>query len=892
MSLEAGHQLAHYEILEPIGKGGMGEVCRARDGKLGRGVAIKVLPDEFAEDTERLRRFQREAKVLASLNHPKIAAIYGLEQSEGTHYLVLELVPGETLAERIARGPIAVEEALQIGLEITEALEGAHEQSVVHRDLKPPNVKLTPDDDIKVLDFGLAKAFGQEKPYSDSSMSPTLTRDATRAGVIMGTASYMSPEQAKGKKVDARTDIFAFGAVLYEMLTGKKSFPGEGVSEMLAAVIKSEPDWNALPAGLDPRIVSLLGRCLRKDRKNRRQSIGDVRVEIQEILDEPAGTSAGQRPVAVSPSNRVREGLAWGLLVAALVTGIALWPKRPAPPLVSRFALTLQEGHQLGEDEITISPDGSMAGRSIAISPDGRNVIYLSRPSSGGVHQLYVRPMDPLQATVLPGTEGAQNPFFSPDSQWIGFSAQGELKKVSLSGGAPVALCEVRGLASASWSMNTIVFASRNRIFRVSSDGGTPERIAIYEDDEFVYSPEILPGARAVLYSTWPSANIVVESLDTGQQQILTRGTMPHYLTTGHLLFTQGSSVLAARFNLEHLEMVSSPVPVLHGVRSGRIAAQFQVSSEGALVYVEGGELTWDAKVVLVNRDGAEQTITDASRGHRDPRLSPDGKRVAVDILDEGGDIWIIEQLRGTLTPLTFGHTDHRPLWSPDGKRVFFLSGRTGEHQIFQKPSDGSGTATQLTTGPNRRAPTSISSDGKTLVFREENKETGQDIGIVRLDADQNAEPEMFLQTKFNEHTGMVSPDDRWLAYVSDDSGREEVYVTPFPGPGGRQPISTDGGTEPLWSRDGRELYYRNREALMAVTISAEPSLTPGKPTLLFAGPYRSGVGAGGGPHSSYDVTPDGRFVMIRGEQSSGATQILVVLNWFEELERLVPTGE
>ena len=879
MSLQAGHQLAHYEILEPIGKGGMGEVYRARDGKLDRDVAIKVLPREFAESEGFLARFKREAKVLASLNHPGIAAIHGNEKSEGTHYLVLELVPGETLAQRIARGPISVEEALQIGVKIAEALEAAHEQSIVHRDLKPANVKLTPDDDIKVLDFGLAKAFAQEASELDSSLSPTLTRDATRAGVIMGTAAYMSPEQARGKKVDARTDIFAFGAVLYEMLTGMKAFPGEDVSEILAAVIKTEPDWNALPAGLDPRILNLLGRCLRKDRKTRRQSIGDVRVEVQEIRDEPPGPSL-EHPVAMSPSSRAGERLAWGLLVAATVAGMAaFWPTRPAPPLVTRFALLLPEGHQLG------------GGRAIAISPDGRNVVYATHPSSGGASRLYVRPMDQLLATALQGTEGAHSPFFSPDGQWVGFLGVGELKKISLSGGAPVLLCEIRGRATASWGVDSIVFSSLNQIFRVSSEGGTPEAIATFEEEPLVLYPEILPGGKTVLYTTWPSLNIVVESLDTGNRQILTGGTTPRYLPTGHLLFAQGSSILAAHFDLERLEIVGSSVPVLDGVLSAGRAAQFQVSNDGDLVYVQGEELTPDAKLVLVDRDGAEQTITDAVRNYRSLRLSPDGKRVAVDSIEAGGNIWIIERVRGTLTRLTYSNFDARPLWSPDGTRVLFASGRTGVYQVFQKPADGSGTATPLTTGPHR-IPTSISSDGKTLVFRQNSEETGMDIGFVQLEVDQDTEPEMLLQTPFNEHTGMLSPDDRWLAYVSDDSGREEVYVTPFPGPGGREPISTDGGAEPVWSRDGRELYYRNGEALMAVTIRTEPELIPGKPTLLFAGPYRSGVGPGENPGSNYDVTPDGSFVMIRNEESPTATEILVVLNWLEELERLVPTEE
>ena len=563
------------------------------------------------------------------------------------------------------------------------------------------------------------------------------------------------------------------------------------------------------------------------------------------------------------------------ILVAAIVAAAAtLWLMRPGPPLVARFALQLSEGQQL-------------AG-AIAISPDGRNIVYAARPSSGGTSRLYVRPMDQLQATALQGTEGAQKPFFSPDGEWVGFFVPGELKKVSLSGGAPLALCEVRGRPTASWGTSSIVFSSRNGLFRVSSGGGTPEPIATDDSDGWVLFPEILPNGRAVLYTTWPNSNIAVASLDTGERQILTAGTAARYLPTGHIVFTRGSSILAAPFDLERLEMVSSPVPVLD---VDVIAlSQFQVSV-GALVYVEGSELTRDAKLVLVDREGVEQTFVNALRYFQAPRLSPDGERLAVNIIAETTDIWIIERVRGTLTRLTFGEAEGRPVWSPEGNRVLFASGRAGERKVFSRSADGSGDATQLTTG-TYRVPTSISSDGKTLVFRQNSEETGLDIGTVRLDADRDAEPQMLLQTPFNEHSGMLSPDDRWLAYVSDDSGQEEVYVTPFPGPGGHQLISTDGGSEPVWSRDGQELYYRNGEALMAVSIKTEPAFNAGQPTLLFEGPYRLGVDPGGNPGSNYDVTPDGRFLMIRGDESSGATQIHVVLNWVEELERLVPTED
>ena len=827
MSLSPGHKLAHYEILEPIGRGGMGEVYRARDGKLGRDVAIKVLPEELAKNEERLARFKREAKVLASLNHPNIASIYGLEQSDGTHYLVLELVPGETLAERISRGPIPLEEALDIATQMADALEEAHEQGIVHRDLKPANVKQTEDGKIKVLDFGLAKAFVDEAAEADSSMSPTLTRDATRVGVILGTAAYMSPEQAKGKKVDKRTDIFAFGAVLYEMLTGKKAFPGEDVSEVLASVIKLEPDWSATPPDLDPRIPNILRRCLRKELKKRLRDIGDARNEIDEIIAAPSAASA-QQPLTASVSTRSRERVAWGLavLIAVLVASVAVWtvtPPEPRPP--TRFALALPATDQLDS--------------AVALSPDGRELVYVARRD--GVRRLYRRSMGGLEAATIRATEGAEYPFFSPDGEWVGFFADAKLKKVPLAGGTPVTLCDAEYRVGASWGEDdVIVFASRATptLMKVSASGGAPQPITVVDSEERRHSwPHILPGGKAVLFTALTNntanAQIVVQSLETGEKRALVDGLHARYAPTGHIVFGRQSaqSLWAVPFDLNRLEVTGEPRPVLEGVQvnPGGLT-NFAIASAGTLVYIPSGLLTatLGGALLWVDRQGVEQRLAEDWRGYRSPRLSPDDQHLAVTIMEDNlaRDVWVFALGRGTLTRLTFGGQNQRPVWSVDGEQVIFASERGEEdaHSIFRKPARGSGTTEQVTSGADRY-PTSVSSDVKTIVFTQLSDSTGADIGVVHLEGEGEREPEMLLQTSFAEHSGMLSPDDRWLAFVSDESGREEVYVRPFPGLDGKWQISTEGGTQPMWSRDGKELFFRNGDRMMAVAISTEPEL-------------------------------------------------------------------
>ncbi len=885
MALEAGTKLGPYEILSPLGAGGMAEVYRARDSKLGREVAIKVLPEEFTQHPEKLARFQREAKLLAALNHPGIATLYGVEEAEGKPFLAMELVEGETLAERIARGPIAVDESLPLCQQIAEAVEAAHEKGIIHRDLKPANIKVNPEGQVKVLDFGLAKAFTEETSDSDSSFSPTLSRDATRAGVILGTAAYMSPEQAKGKAVDKRSDIFSFGIVLYEMLTGRKAFGGDDVSDVLASILKTEPDWKAV-SDVDPRIQNLLRRCLRKDRKDRRQSIGDVRVEIQEILGEP--TEAHEAVKAPAP--RLAWALAGFFAVAFAATLWILWPSGSTPDPPVRFSLNFGAGD---------SQLYTGVGGTPVLSPDGQMLAFVGQ-MPGVNTQLYIRTLDNLEATPLSDTEGAYLPFFSPDGRWLAFFAAGVMKKVSVGGGAVLTIAEASSLRGGTWGPDdTIVYTPTGTtgLYRVPASGGTPVELTQLNEGELTHRwPWFLPNGKAVLFmrpqgGTFDDGILEAVLLETGERKVLHRGgAYPRYASSGHLLFARGATLFAMPFDADRIEPTGEPSPVIEGIRrSGVGEAQFAVADDGSLAYVSGVGAGGGSKLVWVDRQGVELPAAEALWTYLDPRLSPDGQRLAVAILDANGyDTWLLELGRGTLTRLTFGQgLNLRPLWSPDGERVIFASNREDNFHIFSKAANGSGTAEQLTTGAYR-IPTSISSDGKTIVFRQHSDTTGRDIGMVRLEEER--EPEMLLETPFDEHTGMLSPDDRWLAYVSNESGREEVYVTAFPDPGGKLQISTGGGAEPMWSRDGGELFYRIVDKMMAVAIATEPQLAPGKPILLFEGPrYRSGLSTGN-PATGYDVAPDGRFLMVRAEESSGPTQINVVLNWFGELERLVPT--
>jgi eukaryotic-like serine/threonine-protein kinase len=892
MTLAAGTRLGSYEVLAQIGAGGMGEVYQAHDTKLGRDVAIKVLPEAFAHDADRLSRFQREAKMLAALNHPNIATIHGLEQSGETSYLVMELVSGETLAERVKAGPLGIEEALKIAVQIAEALEAAHEKNIIHRDLKPANVKVTPEGKVKVLDFGLAKAFAGDPANDDPFNSPTLSAAATMQGTILGTAAYMSPEQARAKAVDKRTDIWAFGCVLYELLTGKQAFQGEATTEILAAVLKEEADWNRLPPSTPTKIRDLLRRCLQKDKTLRMQAAGDVRIEVHEALTipataEPTAPAKGIRALGPRP---LILGVG-GLLLVAAIASLATWNLKPSPPQpVSRTVITLPPGQQLA---------GMENGPAVALSPDGSHFAYVA--TQGGSQQIYIRAMDTLEATPIIGTEGGTEPFFSPDGQWLGFFAGGMLKKVSMSGGAALSLGVASSPRGANWgSQGMITFAPQNisAIQQVPDAGGTPQPLTRFEKgDASQRWPEFLPGDKAVLFATGPNAinftiaQVTVQAVGTGERRNLVQGGMnPRYAPSGHLVYAQGGNLMAVPFDPKRLTTTGTAVPVVEGVLQSPVsgAAQYGFSSTGSLVYVPGSVQSAQSRLVWVSRNGAEQPLAAPAHAYMIPRLSPDGRRVAVSITEQESHIWLYDLPRETLTRLTFeGNANTGPVWTPDGKRIAFNSNKEGATNIFWQLADGSGGLERLTTSEYLHAPMSWSPDGQLLAYFEVNPATQRDIWVLRM-SDRKAQP--FLRTQFDEAVPQFSPDGRWLAYISNETGRHEIYVQPYPGPGGKWQISTEGGTEPAWNRNGRELFYRSGNKMMAVDIATQPGFSAGTPRMLFEGRYIPAPF----PTTNYDVSPDGqRFLMIKPseQEQAASTQINVVLNWFEELKRRVPTG-
>jgi hypothetical protein len=891
MALVSGTRLGSYEVVAQIGAGGMGEVYRARDTKLGRDVAIKVLPANFVNDPERLSRFQREARMLAALNHANIATIYGLEQSGGVTGLVMELVSGETLAERVRPGPLASEEALKIAVQIAEALEAAHEKGIIHRDLKPANVKVTPEGKVKVLDFGLAKAFAGDAANDDPSNSPTLSAAATMQGVILGTAAYMSPEQARGKPCDKRTDIWAFGCVLYELLTGKQAFQGDSTTEILAAVLKEEPNWRALPSSSPVKIRDLLGRCLQKDLRRRLHDAADARIEIEEVLTTPARVELTAAAKGIRTFDR--RGLIIGvgaLMLVAIVTGLAVWNLKPVPQRpVTRFAMSLPPGQLL-----------DTVRSAIAISPDGTRLVYAAGPGDLAT-QLYLRAMDGLEARPIPGTEGGADPFFSPDGQWIGFANGAHLMKVAINGGVPVSLAEIFATSffGASWGSQgkiAVVPQAGGPIWQIPDAGGTPQPLTRLEKGEVGHRwPDFLPGGKGALFMVLAGVNskIVAQLLETGERRDLVQtGIFPRYAPSGHLVYLQGANLMAAPFDAQRLAITGAAVPVIQGVRSTGGAgiggsAQYAFSSTGSLVYVPGSVQVASLKLVWVDRKGAEQPLAAPAHNYVLPRISPDGKRAAAGIEEADSQIWLYDLGRDTLTRLTFEGTGNvDPVWTPDGKRVVFKG--TG-NRLFWQPADGSAGAEPLTRSElaGNNVPGSWSPDGQVLVFMEINPNTGYDVYTLPL---KDGKPQPFVRTPSLETAPRFSPDGHFIAYASDESGRLEIYARPYPGPGGKWQISTEGGSEPVWNPKGRELFYRSGNKMLAVDIVTQPTFSAGKPKMLFEGPYVPT------PRSfpDYDVSPDGqRFLMLKVyELAPAPAQINVVLNWFEELKQKVPTGK
>ena len=924
MTLPAGERLGNYQVIALLGVGGMGEVYRATDSKLGRVVALKVLPSGLLmEDEQRMARFQREAQILAALNHPNIATIHGLEDSGPTHALVMELVEGPTLADRIAEGPIPLEEALGIAAQIAEALEYAHERGIIHRDLKPANVKITPDGKVKVLDFGLAKALEDSPETVNISTSPTLTMGATRAGIILGTAAYMPPEQAKGKSVDRRGDVWAFGVVLFEMLTGKQLYSGETASEILAAVIMNEPDINSLPANTPTPIRQLIRRCITRDPRQRLRDIGEARIAINEYLANPsaataAANSSSSTGIAASRQSPTKRALPWTIATLTIALAIiAAWaPWRAAPKPSQPIHLSVEIGASAA-----LSEEGY--GPTVVLSPDGATFVLVAVSDSDRRTRLYVRQRDQLVATPLPGTENARDPFFSPDGKWIGFFSENKLKKIQVSGGAAVTLSDSPNDRGGSWNDDgTIIFARGNRegLSRIADGGGTPEPLTKLDPSKSEIThrwPQILPGGKAVIFTAhdgstnFDNATIYVQVIKTGERKVVCKSAMfARYLPSGHLVYANNGVLFSIPFDLDRLQTTGSPTPFLDHVAtsSSTGGAQFDFSKDGTFIYVHGNSQVGNFTVAWMDKDGKFQPLHLPIGDYLDPRLSPDGKKLALVIQDHTSQgIWVYDLQRDTLSRLTFGDTISMvPVWTPDGSRIIYSSaGGILSPNLFWIKSDGTGTPERLTESPMQQLSYSISRDGKFLAFDQLESgasKTGRDIWTLSLDGSDKPgwkppQPQVFLNTPARESEPSFSPDGRWIAYSSDDTGPNEIYVRPFPGPGGKWQISSGGGVIPKWSEDGKQLFFRTLNQpykMMFVNYRAVGgAFQNDKPQEWSPGTFENR-----GPTTwSSDLAPDGkRFVVLSTPESIANStakndKFILILNAFDDLRRKTPTA-
>jgi serine/threonine-protein kinase len=882
-SLGAGTQVGPYRILAPIGAGGMGDVYRARDAHLGRDVAIKILPTHFLVDPARRARFEREARLLGALNHAHIGAIYGLETIRGSHALVLEYIGGESLAQRVASGPLPVATALAIARQIAGALEAAHEKGIVHRDVKPANIMLTVDDQVKVVDFGLATALDTDDS-SKTANSPTLTFEATQDGVILGTAAYMSPEQTQGRVADKRSDVWAFGCVLYEMLTGRRPFEKPSVSDTLVAVLRDDPDWSALPATVPTGIRNLMRRCLEKDRTARLPDMAVVRF----LLDEP--TAVVSPLPGVQPSH-VRKRLiavsAAGLL-GCVATGLVVWTlMRGAPAEPIRLFISLTPPQSLATTTESDSP--------VAIDPSGRHQAFVGRTSPNGRVQLLVKSMDQLQIVAIAGTEGARDPLFSPDGEWIAYWSASVLKKVPRTGGPSQEISRVAGEPNgAAWLPdNSFIVATndpRKGLIQVPARGGTPIVLTNPDQGErdHIY-PSALPGGRAVLFtiaSVGPAENSQVAVLDLNNRQrkiLFLGGSDAQYVETGHLVYAASGTLRADRFDLAKLEVRGESVPVIDKVRmSNQGAAAYSISKDGTLVYVQA--VSRDAAkrtLVWVDRDGREEPLSAEAKPYSHPRLSPDGTRLAVNSRDQDRDIWIFDLGRQTSEKLTSGTArELNPVWTPDSRMVLYASSReAGVDNVYRQLADGTGNIEPLTSGKNHLYPISIAPKGHEVVVVD-GSDSIMTLAVLHLDGTNRITS--LLQNSSQNLNGEVSPDGRWLAYQSDETGRYEIFVRPYPNTqsGAKRTISLNGGTKPLWARSGNELFYIDAEGyLMAVQFQTRTGSVSGAAKRVFHGRYHSLDELG----RTYDVSPDGRrFLMLKGALDQ--TDIVVVLNWLEDL--------
>jgi eukaryotic-like serine/threonine-protein kinase len=883
-SLHVGQRLLHYAVSGELGQGGMGVVWKATDRTLGRDVAIKVLPSAVSKDPSRLARFDREAKVLASLNHTNVAAIYSLHESDGLRFLAMEYIEGDDLTLHIARGGLSLPDVLSIARQVADGLEEAHEKGVVHRDLKPANIKITPAGKVKVLDFGLAKAMGPDivrEATEDSTSREALSALASRTGVILGTAAYMAPEQARGLVVDRRADIWSFGVLLFEMLAGERPFAGATLTDVLAAIVSSEPDWTRLPATTPRRLERLIRRCLEKDPRQRLRDIGDARIEIEQLIagrdEEPA--------LRLAPARSRRRELLLALgaaIVASLAVFLLLRPTPDADPGLQRFNVALPPGLRIDD-----APDS--VRQALALSRDGRQLAFVTR-TAAGKKQIHVRTMDSVDAEPVAGTEGGDMPFFSPDGRQLGFASEGKLKRVAVAGGKPVVICDAPQPRGATWADDdTIVFTPTvfSGLVRVAASGGSPTPLTTLAATEEGHRwPIMLPGGRAVLFGVMPvqfeeqKTTIDVFRLDTGARQtLLNGGIYPHYLD-GQLLYGYGSRLVAAPFDLGRLALTGPGVPVLDDVRMDLWPARrmlMDVSAAGTLAYVPGAMGLAERELVWLDRRGVATLALDDKRAYKGAQLSPDGRSLAV--LIEGApatSLWNYSLDRGTWNRLTFDQDVSTPAWTPDGSRIVYSS--DGERATFSVAANGGSKPVRLTRestiGGDMPA---IAPDGRTALVAVQDRR-GDDIVSLTLDEARTVAP--FQADDGNEASPAFSPDGRYVAYSSTASGRREVYIRPFAGPVRKWPVSIDGGGTPRWRRDGRELFFLAGPRLMAVSITETAGgLTIGAPAMLFEDPSLTWSGADG---HSYDVSADGqRFLTNRPDPREMRPLQLVVIPQF-----------
>ncbi len=899
-----GQTVAHYTILDKLGEGGMGEVWRAEDTKLGRQVAIKVLPEGFTEDAERLARFEREARVLAAFEHPRIASIYGLEEHEGRKLLIMQVAEGETLAEKIGAGPVPVEHALKISLQIAEALEAAHEKGIVHRDLKPANIKLTPDGQVTVLDFGLAKALESTGAASGSgpqslSLSPTMTAEMTGKGVLLGTAAYMSPEQARGEAADRRADIWAFGVVLMEMLTGNRVYAGKTLSDTLAGVLAREPEWAELPKDTPAPVRRLLERCLDKEVGQRLQAIGEARIAIERYLEDPRSADAPDAPPTTPAAKRFLPWAVAGVTAVALIASLAVFGSRG-----NGTEKTMRLEVAISDDNLFVP-----LGAAAVLSPDGSKIVYVTETDNG--QTLSVRALDQLEGTELVSGNSSgvpYHPFFSPDGQWVGFSTPEQLKKVPITGGTPITLCKVNRSRGASWGPdNTIVLAPEpgGGLFTVSASGGEPQPLTTLDPEKGEVAhrwPQVVPGNSAIFtivpQGSGSADEAVIEavSLETGERTVLHRGgSYGRWVPSGHLLYIRENTVFAMPFDIKKMQATGSPAPIVQGVtaNSGNGGAQIAFSDSGTLAYVSGDIGVPEYPIMSMDRNGVVSTLWEEPGTYACPKLSPDGSRLSLTVLRDGNwDVWVYDLERKVSTRLTFhdGY-DGDQVWSPDGQYLVFTSDREGVENPYRKRADGSGDAERVATIEHDFWASSWSTDGKWILGEIQ----ASTFDLWAIPADGSGEPVEYLATEFFERFPSISPDGKWIAYMSDESGREEIYVRPFPAAAGKWQVSDGGGDWPTWSPDGTELIYRTEDGLMSSTVTAENgTFRADRPKPLAASALANnqiGIAIAGSIFSDYEISRDGEtFVILQGgEGLANQNHVTLVTNWFDVLRETFP---